>query len=107
MLLENIQVCFESDRVLFSRHALEEMQTEERGEILEKEVFTAVMAGKLIEDYPADEPYPSCLIYGVTEVKRPLHIVCAHAEDDKMAIVITVYEPNPDLWIEFERRRKG
>ncbi len=105
-LLENIRACFGSDRVLFSRHARDEMLTEELGEIVEKEVFDAVLAGKLIEDYPADEPYPSCLIYGVTESRRPLHVVCAHAEDAQVAIVITVYEPNPERWVDFERRKR-
>ena len=82
------------------------MQREELGEIVEKEVFETVLTGKIIEDYPADDPYPSCLIYGMTEAKRPLHVVCAHAEEAEVAIVVTVYEPNPDRWVNFERRRR-
>ena len=27
-------------------------------------------------------------------------------EEEKTAIVITVYQPNPDLWIDYEKRRK-
>lgn len=41
-----------------------------------------------------------------TPAARPSHIVCAYDEEDHMAIVITVYEPDPDLWIEFRRRKK-
>ena len=81
------------------------MQNEDLGEIIENEVFQAVLRGKIIEDYPTDDPYPRCLIYGMTEAKRPLHVVCAHAEEAEVAIVVTVYEPNPDRWVSFERRR--
>jgi hypothetical protein len=56
--------------------------------------------------YPEDEPYPSCLIYGKTSEGRPLHIVCAYAEDANCVIIITAYEPSPNRWIDFERRPK-
>ena len=29
---------------------------------------------KIIEEYSDDEPYPSCLIYGTTGQRRPLHV---------------------------------
>lgn len=51
------------------------MEAEESGEIEDEEVFEAVSAGKIVENYPEDEPYPSCLIYGKTSKKRPLHVV--------------------------------
>ena len=79
---------------------------EELGEIKDNEVFEAVLSGKIIEGYAEDKPYPSCLIYGEASNKRPLHIVCAYAADSNMAIIITVYQPNADMWIDFERRRK-
>ena len=50
------------------------MEDEEFGEIREKEVFEAVESGKVIETYPEDEPYPTCLIYGRTFGGRPLHV---------------------------------
>ncbi len=30
------------------------------------EIFLSVLHGEIIEDYPTDKPYPSCLIYGQT-----------------------------------------
>ncbi len=37
--------------------------------------------------------------------ERPVHIVAAEAED--ATIVITVYEPDPELWdAAFEKRRR-
>jgi hypothetical protein len=104
-MLEAIQACFRSDRILFTKHAKDEMENEESGEIRENEVSAAVLTGKMIETYPEDEPYPSCLIYGRTSANRPLHIVCAYAKEHETAIIITTYEPDADRWIDFKRRR--
>jgi hypothetical protein len=81
------------------------MRLEEFGPIREQEVFEAIQSGEIIEDYPNDEPYPSTLVYGHTTADRPLHVVCAYADDDDLAIVITVYEPDPAQWVNFVRRR--
>ena len=56
------------------------MEAEEFGEIRDEEVSEAVSEGKIIETYPMDEPYPSCLIYGRTSDNRPLHVVCAYSD---------------------------
>ncbi|MBM4141500.1 MAG: DUF4258 domain-containing protein [Nitrospira sp.] len=81
------------------------MENEEFGEIKEEEVFDAVVSGKIIENYQEDEPYPSCLIYGRTRENRPIHLVCAYSKESDMVIIITVYQPDPKKWIDFERRR--
>jgi len=82
------------------------MEGEESGVIKDEEVFETVSTGKIIETYPEDEPYPSCLIYGTTSKKRPLHVVCAYADDENLSIIITVYQPLPERWIDFTRRKK-
>ena len=105
-MLKEIQDCFRTERLYYTGHARDEMETEELGEILEEEVSESVLEGKIIEAYPDDEPYPSCLIYGRTSDDRPLHIVCAYSEEDSLAIIITAYQPHPDQWIDFTRRRK-
>ncbi len=104
-MLKKIQDCVKTEKILFSKHARDEMETEEFGEIKEKEVFEAVLNGKTIKSYPEDEPYPSCLIYGRTSENRPLHIVCAYGKGDGIVIIITVYQPDPEKWIDFERRK--
>jgi hypothetical protein len=104
-MLNEIQNCFKLEEVLYTNHAKDEMEKEEFGEIKEREVFEAVLKGKIIETYLEDEPYPSFLIYGRTNEDRPLHTVCAYATDSNAAIIITVYQPNPDIWIDFERRK--
>ena len=104
-MLEHLRACFTADRALYTRHARDEMRQEGFGPIHEQEVFEAIRSGKIIEDYPDDEPYPCVLVYGRTAADRPIHVVCAYADDDDLAIVITVYEPDPARWVDFERRR--
>lgn len=105
-MLKKIIECFEKENYLYSQHARNEMEEEKYGEIKDQEVFEAVLSGKIIESYPEDKPYQSYLIYGRTAEARPIHIVCAYAEDINKVIIITVYQPRLDQWIDFERRIK-
>jgi hypothetical protein len=57
-MFQQIVECFEAEKYLYSQHAREGMETEELEEIKDEEVFEAVLSGKIIEDYPEDEPYP-------------------------------------------------
>ncbi len=82
------------------------MENEEFGRILDCEVCEAVSSGEIIEEYPEDRPYPCFLIFGRTKANRPLHIVCAHNEEEKLAIIVTVYHPSPGLWVEYRKRRR-
>jgi Domain of unknown function (DUF4258) len=91
-MLEEIRHCLKLDKILFTKHAKDEMENEELGEIRENEVSEAVLEGKIIEDHPEDEPYASCLIYGRTSENRPLHLVCAFAIDEETAIMIAVQD---------------
>ena len=58
-----------------------------------------------IEAYPRDKPYPSCLIYGDTFAGEPAHSVWAYNKDNQWAVLITVYHPDPDRWIDWRKRR--
>lgn len=105
--MREIRKCFESNSVFYTRHAKAEMELEEFGRILEPEVYEAVGGGEVIEEYPDDKPYPSVLAFGTTKGGRPLHIVCACSRTEKLAIVITVYQPDPGLWTRNKRRKKA
>ncbi len=59
---------------------------------------------ELIEDYPEDKYGPSCLILGYTQAGRPLHVQCSYPSRPIIKI-ITLYEPDPDLWIDFRIRK--
>jgi len=81
------------------------MENEDFGPILDSEVHEAICAGAVIEEYTEHRPYPSALIFGMTKRGRPLHTVCAYDEQDKCAIVITVYQPDPQKWLDYRTRR--
>jgi hypothetical protein len=105
-MIEEIQNCFKLEKVLFSRHAKTEMDNDEFGIIIEQDVVEVILNGEIIEDYPDDEPYPSCLIYGKTERYRPLHVVCAYSKENDLTIIVTVYHPEPEKWVNNKRRKE-
>ena len=73
--------------------------------ISNKEISEAIEHGKIIEDYPDDKYGPSCLICGVTQGGRILHVQCSVDP----VWIITTYDPtlNPNEWEDnFKRRRK-
>jgi len=87
----------------YSRHAVD--QTIKR-RIAVHEVAEAIASQSLIiEDYPDDKYGPSCLVFGVTKAGRPLHIQCSYP-DRPLVKIITAYEPDKDLWIDYKIRRK-
>jgi len=59
---------------------------------------------EIIEDYPDDKYGPSCLLHGYTVKQRPLHIQCSNSSRPLVKI-ITIYEPDAELWIDFKTRR--
>jgi hypothetical protein len=105
-MLEYIKEYFQKSSIFYSRHALDEMRSETFGRIFDFEVSESIMNGEIIMSYPEDKPYPSILLYGKTNKGRPLHIVCSCNKEEKTAIVITVYQPDPERWIDYKRRKK-
>jgi hypothetical protein len=70
------------------------------------DIFYSVAHGEIIEKYPSDKPYPSCLIYGNDSEGNLIHSVWAYNFDNQWAVVVTVYRPTPELWIDGRIRRK-
>ncbi len=82
------------------------MEEEPLGVIYVGEVLQVLETGEIIEKYTDDTPYPSCLIGGWTEAKRPLHIVCAPVPTEERLIIITTYQPDSNRWeADFKRRK--
>ncbi len=104
--VEKIRNAFQSNFVFYTTHSREEMESEEFGVISDSEIFEAVLSAEIIEEYPNDKPYPSCLLFGTTSTRRPLHIVCAIENNYEEVVVITAYHPNPEWWIDYKQRRK-
>ncbi len=90
----------ESGYYQFKKHAAE--RASERG-INPLDVKEALLNGSIIEDYPEDPRGHSCLVCGKTESGKFLHIVCGCLYD--MVWIITVYEPDPEEWMDPLHRR--
>ncbi len=102
-LIDDIRAKVASDQFEFSKHAVD--QSIQRG-IDVREVREAIAAGSVIEDSPGDKYGPSCLVLGFTATGRPLHVQCSHPTRPLVKI-ITLYEPDPDQWIDLRTRKGG
>lgn len=91
------------DRIRITNHAVEEAEDDR---LLLDEILASVLSGELIEDYPRDKPYPSCLIYGRNQEGQAIHSVWAYNEDTDWAVLVTVYRPDPARWIDWTTRKK-
>lgn len=78
----------------FSKHAVDQSILRQ---IRVNEIKDVISKGQLIEDYPNDKYGPSCLICGLTQAGRPIHVQCSYPIRPLVKI-ITVYEPDPDRW---------
>jgi len=90
-------------RLLFLPHTIRQMSRPERM-ITTIEVEAVVLAGEVIEDYPEDARGHSCLMFGIGQNNRPIHVICA-PKDEYLAI-ITTYLPDPTQWSSGFRRRR-
>ncbi|KFN38614.1 MAG: hypothetical protein JU82_10845 [Sulfuricurvum sp. MLSB] len=86
---------------IYRTHAIERMF---QRDVNEEDVEHVVKNGEIIESYPDDYPYPSFLVLGYFN-KRPLHVVYARDEAENV-IVITVYEPTAEKWMEDLKTRR-
>ncbi len=72
-----------------------------------QDIEEAIYEGRIIEPYPDDPRGASCLILGLTNKGRPLHIVCGRIENDEI-LIITAYEPDAEEWeADWKTRKKG
>lgn len=100
-MIKEIRKAFKEGRYEYSLHALDQSILRH---ITRREILESIEKGEIIENYPEDKFGPSCLIYGRTDLERPLHIHCSYPSRPKIKI-ITVYEPDSAEWIDFKKRR--
>ncbi len=90
-----------SGNVLYSAHALERIHS--RG-IFRKDIINAILNGEIIEQYPNDRIYPSCLVFGYSINSEIIHIVCG--TNGETLVIITAYFPSKDLFEEDMKTRR-
>ena len=88
-------------RFEFSQHAVDQSIIRH---ISVQEIREAFANSQIVEDYPDDKYGSSCLVLGFTLTDRPLHILCSYPSRPLVKIV-TLYEPDPEQWIEYGTRR--
>jgi hypothetical protein len=102
VMLREIKDKVKAGQYEYSKHAVDQSIIRR---ISDEEVVQAISASnEIIEDYPDDKYGPSCVVLGFTRKGRPLHIQCSHPSRPILKIV-TVYEPDGELWIDFKVRR--
>jgi len=97
--LERIKRFLKEDEFIISKHARIRMF---QRNISTEDIKDVIMKGEIIEEYSADEPYPSALILGFLG-NIPYHVVVAQCEDHVR--IVTVYKPEKDRWIGYKVRR--
>lgn len=95
-----ISEAISSGRIRITEHADEEARADR---VSIEQVLSGVPSREVIEQYPDDMPYPSCLIY--SESEGPLHSVWGYNEVNLWSVLITVYRPDPQRWINWRLRK--
>ena len=79
------------DTIVVSQHAMNSCR--ERN-IKQKDIKNCILTGEIIEQYPDDFPFPSCLIFGHAADNRIIHVVVS--DEGECGRIITAYIPNTD-----------
>lgn len=100
---EWIQSCIQDGNYYFSAHGDQERQNDN---LLIGSIETALLNGKILEEYEDTGRGESCLVMGFTDTNKPVHIVCGRMGDS--LVIVTVYIPaKPKFKNPFERGENG
>ena len=100
--IETIIESIKAKRFRLTDHADEEATNDEISLV---QAFESIPNGEIIEQYPKDSPYPSCLIYSRLKNGDPIHTVWAFNPATNASVLITTYRPDPQRWIDGKIRR--
>jgi hypothetical protein len=98
MDIDDIIEAVQQGQVQITDHADEEAQDDDLGF---EDIFFSVCGGEIIEQYPMQKTSPRCLIFGKAPQGEPIHSVWAYDHRIGVAILITVYRPDPNRWIDW------
>lgn len=101
--IENLREYYRQSKVFMSGHASNRCM---QREIMQKDIKNCVMTGEIIEQYPDDFPWPSCLIFGHGEDNKVVHVVAS--DNGQYSRIITAYIPNTETFeMDLKTRKKG
>ena len=97
--IQTLRTLCSDDTIVMTQHVVKRCQ--ERG-ISYNTLIHAIHEGEIVEQYPNDYPYPSCLILA----DGPLHLVVGLGQG--MLWIVTAYKPSPDKWeADWKTRKAG
>jgi hypothetical protein len=96
LLIEDIRSLCTDDTITLTEHLLTRMR---QRQIRLKDIKYTIESGEIIEQYPTDYPFPSCLING-----GGIHLVCSIGEG--LLYIITAYRPSLEKWEAGGKKRK-
>jgi hypothetical protein len=94
--IEDVRSYCTDGAIVLTEHLLTRMR---QRHIRMNDIKNAIAEGEIIEQYPADYPFPSCLINA-----ENIHIVCSIGEE--CLYIITAYRPSPERWEADGKKRK-
>lgn len=83
----------EQHKMFMSQHASNRC---EQRNISKKDIKNCILTGEIIEQYPGDFPWPSCLIYGYTADNKTVHVVVS--DSGEASKIITAYIPDTETF---------
>lgn len=103
-IIEYLQLRVREKRYRLTSHAEREREADM---ITLQETEEAVLSEtcEVLEDYPGDPRGHSCLVLGFTQASDPIHLVCGHLDEEEF-VVITIYRPDPEQWIDWRKRKE-
>ncbi len=83
-------------KIIITVHAYQKMM--ERS-ISKEDAVTCIREGTIIRTYDDSKPHPAYLVSHVCK-NRAIHVTYAVNEAEDTIVIITAYEPDPELWDE-------
>ncbi|MDP3042639.1 MAG: DUF4258 domain-containing protein [Candidatus Omnitrophota bacterium] len=99
-ILEQIREKLNAGKYQITRHCQKRCDSRN---ISLKKIKEVINSGEIIEIYPKDSPYPSCLILGYVRQNEPLYVLCAVGI---IVHIITVHWLDPEKWLNPKTRRE-
>ncbi len=101
--IDEIRRLYSAGSVIWTTHVIKRLQ---KHGIYIEHIGQCIMNGEIIEQYPDDFPYPSCLILGCNTGNEYIHTVVGSNGTDLW--IITAYHPSPEKWeSDFKTRKRG
>ena len=100
--IDIINQLIKDNKIIWTNHVIIRLL---QRNMTQENVKHALMHGEIIESYEEDYPYPSCLVYGLSEDNKVIHIVCGYNGENLWIII--AYYPNDKEWENDMKTRKG